>query len=177
MEAIDGGRSSTLVMHKHSRTISKSKPKIRIIHIFAPEIIKTDVANFRELVQRLTGKPDDSDNHRHLQDHQKGRPRENPRDHRRRHRVHDMNKNLSFTAKKTGFELAFRANAGVEDEGWNGDGESSGGFLNGLGDLDGIIQELGEFPFLPLAMDHAAASSASSSSSSSQTLGNLHDWN
>ncbi|CAL1372390.1 unnamed protein product [Linum trigynum] len=32
-------------------------PKIRIIHIFAPEIIKTDVANFRELVHRLTGKP------------------------------------------------------------------------------------------------------------------------
>ncbi|CAH9063068.1 unnamed protein product [Cuscuta europaea] len=37
--------------------ISKPKPKIRIIHIFAPEIIKTDVQNFRELVQRLTGKP------------------------------------------------------------------------------------------------------------------------
>ncbi|KAG8075265.1 hypothetical protein GUJ93_ZPchr0006g46076 [Zizania palustris] len=31
-------------------------PKIKIIHIIAPEIIKTDVANFRELVQRLTGK-------------------------------------------------------------------------------------------------------------------------
>ncbi|CAL1386920.1 unnamed protein product [Linum trigynum] len=37
---------------------SKPKPpKIRIIHIFAPEIIKTDATNFRELVQRLTGKP------------------------------------------------------------------------------------------------------------------------
>ncbi|GMN55364.1 hypothetical protein TIFTF001_024487 [Ficus carica] len=32
------------------------KPKIRIIHVFAPEIIKTDVANFRQLVQSLTGK-------------------------------------------------------------------------------------------------------------------------
>lgn len=45
--------SSQLAMHKTSH---KFKPKIRIIHIFAPEIIKTDVANFRELVQRLTGK-------------------------------------------------------------------------------------------------------------------------
>ncbi|KAF8687772.1 hypothetical protein HU200_042708 [Digitaria exilis] len=33
------------------------RPKIKIIHIIAPEIIKTDVANFRSLVQRLTGKP------------------------------------------------------------------------------------------------------------------------
>ncbi|XP_076899751.1 VQ motif-containing protein 17-like [Bidens hawaiensis] len=46
-----------LTMHQDSRTISKIKPKIRIIHIFAPEIIKTDVTNFWELVQRLTGKP------------------------------------------------------------------------------------------------------------------------
>lgn len=44
-------------MHKNSQIIAKVKPKIRIIHIFAPEIIKTDAANFRELVQRLTGKP------------------------------------------------------------------------------------------------------------------------
>jgi hypothetical protein len=33
------------------------KPKVRIIHVFAPKVIKTDVANFRELVQRLTGQP------------------------------------------------------------------------------------------------------------------------
>ncbi|PQQ19847.1 VQ motif-containing protein 25 [Prunus yedoensis var. nudiflora] len=51
--------SSKLGMHKESHKISKtaSKPKIRIIHVLAPEIIKTDVANFRELVQNLTGKP------------------------------------------------------------------------------------------------------------------------
>ncbi|PON45332.1 VQ motif containing protein [Trema orientale] len=56
--------SPSLAIHKDSKTISKvstSKPKIRIIHIFAPEIIKTDVANFRELVQRLTGKPAQKD--------------------------------------------------------------------------------------------------------------------
>ncbi|KAL2228276.1 VQ motif-containing protein 17-like [Sesamum indicum] len=43
-------------MHNNSQR-SRRKPKIRIIHIFAPEIIKTDAANFRELVQRLTGNP------------------------------------------------------------------------------------------------------------------------
>ena len=31
-------------------------PTIRVIHIFAPKVIKTDVANFRSTVQRLTGK-------------------------------------------------------------------------------------------------------------------------
>lgn len=46
-----------LALHESSRAISKPRPKIRIIHVFAPEIIKTDVENFRELVQRLTGKP------------------------------------------------------------------------------------------------------------------------
>ncbi|XP_038906267.1 VQ motif-containing protein 25 [Benincasa hispida] len=48
---------AAMALHTASHSISKPKPKIRIIHIFAPEIIKTDVANFRELVQRLTGKP------------------------------------------------------------------------------------------------------------------------
>ncbi|EYU27157.1 hypothetical protein ABFS82_02G128500 [Erythranthe guttata] len=48
---------SKFVVNEYSRTIAKVKPKIRIIHIVAPEIIKTDVQNFRELVQKLTGKP------------------------------------------------------------------------------------------------------------------------
>ncbi|XP_073278674.1 VQ motif-containing protein 25-like [Primulina huaijiensis] len=38
------------------------KPRIRIIHLFAPEIIEIDAANFREEVQRLTGKPADDQN-------------------------------------------------------------------------------------------------------------------
>lgn len=46
--------STQLPMHKINS--HKFKPKIRIIQIFAPEIINTEVANFRELVQRLTGK-------------------------------------------------------------------------------------------------------------------------
>ncbi|XP_030484493.2 uncharacterized protein LOC115700955 [Cannabis sativa] len=70
MEEINNLRSPSLAIRKDSKTISKvssstiintTKPKIRIIHIFAPEIIKTDVANFRELVQRLTGKPTEKD--------------------------------------------------------------------------------------------------------------------
>ncbi|MED6171106.1 hypothetical protein PIB30_037583 [Stylosanthes scabra] len=49
-------------LHEDSHKICKTnKPKIRIIHIYAPEIIKTDVENFRELVQKLTGKPTSGD--------------------------------------------------------------------------------------------------------------------
>ncbi|KAL8495887.1 hypothetical protein ACS0TY_019854 [Phlomoides rotata] len=45
-----------LFVKDFSRTIFKKKPNIRIIHIVEPEIIKTNVENFQELVQRLTGK-------------------------------------------------------------------------------------------------------------------------
>ncbi|KAL4198117.1 hypothetical protein AMTRI_Chr03g44290 [Amborella trichopoda] len=43
-----------------SHAITKERPNqqaIRIIHIFAPKVIKTDAANFRQLVQQVTGKP------------------------------------------------------------------------------------------------------------------------
>ncbi|OEL30092.1 hypothetical protein BAE44_0008891 [Dichanthelium oligosanthes] len=44
--------------HRLSNSIAKAPPrKIRIIHVLAPEIIKTEARHFRELVQRLTGKP------------------------------------------------------------------------------------------------------------------------
>ena len=49
--------SNSIAMHHQSQSIAKLKPKVRIVHVLAPEIIKTDVENFRELVQRLTGKP------------------------------------------------------------------------------------------------------------------------
>lgn len=141
----------TIAMHKQSRTLTKSKPKIRIIHIFAPEIIKTDVSNFREIVQQLTGKQD----HHHDLPHQKSLKR-NPRsrgshDH---HQVHDMNKSHGFCINSE--------EEGMVSMTWNGNGgeSSSGGFLNGLGDFDGFIQELGEFPYLPLTIDPAVASSS-----------------
>ncbi|URE32561.1 VQ motif [Musa troglodytarum] len=52
--AVAAGQPTT---HDSSHAVKKPKPKIRILHVFPPEIIKTDAANFRELVQRLTGKP------------------------------------------------------------------------------------------------------------------------
>ncbi|KAJ4831020.1 hypothetical protein Tsubulata_038773 [Turnera subulata] len=131
---------SPFSIRKDSHTISKVKPKIRIIHIFAPEIIKTDVANFRELVQRLTGKPTAENRvckkikprvppcrkEDHNQDHQPPRPKNNNVVEQRRERV--MIKE--------------------EEEMWKG--ANSGGFLSGFADLDGFIQELGGFPLLPL---------------------------
>ncbi|KAL1209894.1 VQ motif-containing protein 25 [Cardamine amara subsp. amara] len=143
-------------MHKLSYSITKSKPKIRIIHIFAPEIIKTDVANFRELVQSLTGKPED---------HQKTSKTKPRRDMHRQ--VQDM-----FNTEKLRVsehcDQGFCLNSEEISMTWNGNngaGESSGGFLNGLGDFEGFIQELGEYPYLPLSSMDASASSNSSSSS------------
>ncbi|THU64063.1 hypothetical protein C4D60_Mb01t22510 [Musa balbisiana] len=57
MKEADIDRPASLTPSKDSHVMSKLKPKIRIVHLFAPEIIKTDAENFRELVQRLTGKP------------------------------------------------------------------------------------------------------------------------
>ncbi|XP_010427696.1 PREDICTED: VQ motif-containing protein 25-like [Camelina sativa] len=153
--------SSSISMHKQSYSITKSKPKIRIIHIFAPEIIKTDVANFRELVQSLTGKPED------VQKASKAKPI------RDLHRLHRQVQDMISTEKLREPEQhcddqGFCLNSEEISMTWNGNnvaGESSGGFLNGLGDFEGFIQELGEFPYLPLSSMDASASSNSSSSS------------
>ncbi|AQK81971.1 VQ motif family protein [Zea mays] len=55
----DGVSSTSTMRTARPRTptmLPPTRPKIKIIHIIAPEIIKTDVAHFRDLVQRLTGK-------------------------------------------------------------------------------------------------------------------------
>ncbi|KAG8503954.1 hypothetical protein CXB51_002263 [Gossypium anomalum] len=125
MSPSNSSPSSSLSIHKNSQTISK--PKIRIIHIFAPEIIKTDAANFRELVQRLTGKPPQ----------QKGckrKPRIGGKD----------DKPMEL---RTGFLAGIETRERVKEE-------EGGGFLSGFGDLDGFIQEMGEFPLLPLDDSH-----------------------
>lgn len=129
--------SPTLTMHKNSHMIPKPKPKIRIIHIFAPEIIKTDVENFRELVQRLTGKPE--------QDRQKC-SRKRPR------RAEFCGEELPAAAKK----IEVRSGKVLKEEEGMWDGEKSGGFLNGFGDLEfGFVHELGdEFPLLPFDASH-----------------------
>ncbi|KAF8095809.1 hypothetical protein N665_0322s0028 [Sinapis alba] len=150
--------SSSTIMHKQSYSITKTKPKIRIIHIYAPEIIKTDVANFRELVQSLTGKPEDHSVSRTKP--RRGTPRQ----------VQDMINMEKLREVQRCDDQGFCSNSEIEEMSmtWNGGndgGESSGGFLNGLGDFGGFIQELGEFPYLPLSSMDASASSNSSSSS------------
>ncbi|XP_022766021.1 VQ motif-containing protein 17-like [Durio zibethinus] len=141
--------SAALSIHKDSQTISKPKPKIRIIHIFAPEIIKTDAANFRELVQRLTGKPSQ----------EKGCQKK-LRTARKDHSFCDRPVVAAMAAKKmelrTGFLPGLETSERVkEEEGmWTNIDENSGGFLSGFGDFDGFIQELGEFPLLPLDASH-----------------------
>ncbi|KAF9680707.1 hypothetical protein SADUNF_Sadunf06G0149500 [Salix dunnii] len=148
--------SSPLTIHKKSHTINKAKPKIRIIHIFAPEIIKTDAANFRELVQRLTGKPTG----------QKEGCKRKPRTARVQDQPRNCNSNNNYlcdsmpvVAKKvelrSGFGSALGSREGVkeEEEVWN-IGANSGGFLGGFTDLDGFLQELGEFPLLPMDANH-----------------------
>lgn len=129
---------SPLAMHKDSQTISKVKPKIRIIHIFAPEIIKTDVANFRELVQRLTGKPADKAC--------KKKPRI-PKRTQAPPTAAAMKMEI-----RSGFARDKVKEEDHEEEMWNG--ANSGGFLAGFADLDGFIQELGEFPMLPMEANY-----------------------
>ncbi|GJN01413.1 hypothetical protein PR202_ga18679 [Eleusine coracana subsp. coracana] len=56
--AASSSTSSGISAHRLSHAIAKAPPrKIRIVHVLAPEIIKTEARHFRELVQRLTGKP------------------------------------------------------------------------------------------------------------------------
>ncbi|KAM7269975.1 hypothetical protein ACFE04_029189 [Oxalis oulophora] len=152
-----------------SQLISKPKPKIRIIHIFAPEIIKTDVSNFRELVQRLTGKPTNTNVNR-----QRRPPSSQKKlnlattlvtttstsDHQEDHEEPTScgsNKTSTTTATVTSsingsgslFEMKVEEE---EDEVEIWSGENNGGFLNGLNvDFDGFIQELnGDFPLTTL---------------------------
>lgn len=154
-----------LGIHRDSQTISKAKPKIRIIHIFAPEIIKTDVANFRELVQRLTGKPTEF-GHRH----KINKPRVSRREQHSSAASALSDKPMSTTPPppppkkmdriKTGFRALDAKERSVKEGGgeegmWNmntGDQNSTAasGFLQRFADLEGFIQELGEFPLLPL---------------------------
>ncbi|KAL5545465.1 hypothetical protein UlMin_005152 [Ulmus minor] len=148
-----------LSIHKDSQIISKTKPKIRIIHIFAPEIIKTDVANFRELVQRLTGKPTEKDCKRKPRIPRRSSSEEKP-------------KGGSFSEKPivtkkidmkfSGFRNLEARDLVKEEEGgiWinNGENNNSGGFLERFADLEGFIEELGDFPLLPALLNPFDAS-------------------
>ncbi|KAK8916832.1 hypothetical protein KSP39_PZI023057 [Platanthera zijinensis] len=107
------------------------KPKIRVVHVFSPEIIKTDPANFRELVQRLTGKPA-------KKLHDVGGAR------RRRKKKARTVPAAAMTTEAGGAGEIITGNSG---------GSSSPSFLSGLGDDDGdeFFHGLaGELPLLPL---------------------------
>ncbi|OAY40128.1 VQ motif-containing protein 25 [Manihot esculenta] len=129
--------ASKLDMHRDSHVISKLKPKVRIIHIFAPEIIKTDVANFRELVQRLTGKPGDDEI--------------NPKVSSSRSRSRSWKKKPRKLKKKDGLllpsSLMQEENHKVE--------ENENDFLNGFGEFNGFINDLSSnFPLATAQSSH-----------------------
>ncbi|CAK8532175.1 unnamed protein product [Lathyrus sativus] len=121
--------SSKLGVGKDSQVISKAKPKIRIIHIYAPEIIKTDVANFRELVQRLTGKPEE---------HEKGGARSKSKT--ALPIVQEDEKD--FLSLQNG--MISVKNETEEDEIWrrSKSNEKFNGFLDGFSEYDGFMEEL-----------------------------------
>ncbi|RID67612.1 hypothetical protein BRARA_D02687 [Brassica rapa] len=143
------GSSSRVSMNKNSQVISKIKPKIRIIHIFAPEVIKTDVKNFRSLVQSLTGKPA-------AVEVKTGKRSARPRiptsqepvcgDHQ------PVNRRTSFTGL-----LANGGNHEVKEE-W-GSGDQNTRNTNTYFDLEGLIQDVGEDYFSSFPMRSSPSSS------------------
>ncbi|XP_044507145.1 VQ motif-containing protein 17-like [Mangifera indica] len=145
-------------MHRDSQTISKPKPKIRIIHIFAPEIIKTDVENFRELVQRLTGKP--AHDLQQKKSSRNNKKRKNPRAPRKEQEFPRKNNNNNSTSfqenqlqeeKKTARSGSSSGIQGVKEEEEEGVmWSNNGGYLNGFSDFEGFLHEIGEFPLMPL---------------------------
>ncbi|XP_054813480.1 VQ motif-containing protein 25-like [Prosopis cineraria] len=117
--------------------ISKLKPKIRVIHVDAPRIIQTDAANFRDLVQRLTGKPEDDDD-----------------DDRRRRRIPPNTKDLTENEEEEDDFLGLRNMKRIKHEGEEEDHDEisrtrsksksrlSGFFDHGFSELDGFIEQL-----------------------------------
>ncbi|XP_015960757.1 VQ motif-containing protein 25-like [Arachis duranensis] len=133
--------SSKLVRRKDSHVISKFKPKIRIIHIYAPEIITTDTANFRELVQRLTGKPEDEKG--------KGKSKSDTAS------AKVTMKNLFEEDEQKFLNLQNKAmvnneNHEKQEDLWRrsklNNEEKLNGFLEGFSELDGFMEELCTVP-------------------------------
>ncbi|XP_010928982.1 VQ motif-containing protein 17 [Elaeis guineensis] len=123
-------RPGTLGLREDSHMISKMKPKVRIVHIFAPEIIKTDVENFRELVQRLTGKPEERNG---------GEKKEAAETMGMR-----QGHGVSWHGEMVKGELQEE-----KRELWKE--VSSGGFLSGFSDVDGFFHGLNDCPLLPFS--------------------------
>ncbi|XP_058748461.1 VQ motif-containing protein 25-like [Vicia villosa] len=146
----NSNKPKTLALHRDSHTISKIKPKIRIIHIFAPEIIKTDAENFRELVQKLTGKPS-----------------EDKKNFKKKTRVIEESSRSTSSGSGLSSEDCPRKELLSNGGFWGLDvtmdrvikeevrDESCGGYLGGFSDLEGFISEInGGFPLFPLDASH-----------------------
>ncbi|XP_072980330.1 VQ motif-containing protein 25-like isoform X2 [Typha angustifolia] len=116
-----------LSVSESSREITKLKPKIRIVHIFAPEIIKTDPANFRELVQRLTGKPSKIIESRKKKKDKKALPATANAEATMRCKQEDVGVKRELDKEEEERELWVGSNSGA-------------GFLRELGEMDGFFQ-------------------------------------
>ncbi|MCO5576006.1 hypothetical protein L7F22_029813 [Adiantum nelumboides] len=55
---------TTTTASNGAKTYTRGGPKVQIVQIFSPLVVKTDAANFRAMVQQLTGK-DSIAHHRH----------------------------------------------------------------------------------------------------------------
>ncbi|GAU37527.1 hypothetical protein TSUD_21320 [Trifolium subterraneum] len=154
----NSNQPNSLAMNKNSHTISKIKPKIRIIHIFAPEIIKTDTENFKELVQNLTGKPSGE------KKYYKKKTRKVELEESKNEGIREQESRS--TSSGSGLSLEeFPRMVTMKNEVSNGEiwglnltkvkeEVGGGGYLGGFSDLEGFISEInGGFPLFPL--DHA----------------------
>jgi hypothetical protein len=148
-----------LAMHKNSHTISKTKPKIRIIHIFAPEIIKTDTANFKELVQKLTGKQSEEKKY-YKKKTRKVELEESKYEGIREQESRSTSSGSGLSSEEYSRMITMKNEVSYNGEFWGlnltkvKEEVGGGGYLGGFSDLEGFISEInGGFPLFPL--DHA----------------------
>lgn len=136
--------SSKLGIDKDSHVISKTKPKIRIIHVYAPEIIKTDAANFKELVQRLTGKPKEEGTGGSKSE--TALTKEPMDSHPKKAMI--MQDEEEFLSLQNGTRLKNEhKEEEVQDDVWRSkSNEKFSGFLDGFSELDGFMEELSTLP-------------------------------
>ncbi|CAA2954571.1 Hypothetical predicted protein [Olea europaea subsp. europaea] len=130
--------SAGLGMHEKSQKISNIKPKIRIIHIFAPEIIKVDAANFRELVQRLTGKPKENIRSSCTKKKRTRKVAEDPR---------ALAKKMDLAVKNVFESSGFKERITGEEE-IPRYANTGAGFLGSFTEFDGFMQEINQLPLL-----------------------------
>lgn len=131
-----------LAMHKDSHVVTKFKPKIRIIHVFAPEIIKTDVANFRDLVQSLTGKPAEKNYGVRMKKMTKTSSSKPPGT-----KTQITKKMMDQAQHEDQFPSSLRNGEPIKEEIeelWRSSGEKISSFLDGFSDFDGFIEGLND---------------------------------